>query len=108
MRVSEGRVSERREMTPAGLYATGHGELLSVQYPVEPRLLEETLEALAHAPFPINPQLRHPAPGGSSWRTMIEFPAYADQIDSLAGTLRAFGLDAKALTTSPMLEAISA
>lgn len=102
------RVSDRRNMTPSALVAADHGELLCIQYPVEPRLLEETLEALAHAPFPINPELRHPTPGGSSWRTVIEFPAYADQLEALRRTLRAFGLDASAFTASPMLANLTA
>ena len=100
------RVSQRRTPAPSGLLATEHGELLYVQYPVEPRLLEETLEALAHAPFPINPQLRHPTPGEGSWRTVIEFPAYAGQMESLARTLRNYGLDAQAFTASPMIESL--
>lgn len=89
-----------------GLFATEQGELLCVSFPVEPRLLEETLDALAYAPFPINPQLRHPAPGDGSWRTVIEFPAYAGQLDSLRQTLRAHGLNPQSLTTSPMLQNI--
>jgi len=101
------RFSDQRDSEWAGKLTTEHGELLCVQYPVEPRLLEETLEALAHAPFPINPQLRHPVPGGTSWRTIIEFPAYADQLESLTRTLRDYGLDAKAFTASPMLATIT-
>ena len=96
------RVSETRSL------AGEHGELLSVRYAVEPRLLEDALEALANAPFPINPQLRHPAPGDGSalkeWRTVIEFPAYAGQIEGVADTLRHYGLDAQALNISPMVE----
>ena len=92
------RLSDTRSL------AGEHGELLSVRFAVEPRLLEDALEALANAPFPINPQLRHPLAGEGLWRTVIEFPAYAGQIDGVSRTLRAYGLDAQALTSSPMVE----
>lgn len=92
------RLSETRSL------AGEHGELCWVRYAVEPRLLEDALEALANAPFPLNPELRHPLPGEGTWRTVIEFPAYAGQIDDVSSTLRHYGLDAQALTVSPMVE----
>jgi hypothetical protein len=100
------RVSGKKDSVGASLFSPEHGELLVVRYAVEPRLLEEALEALAHAPFPINPELRHPAGNGetaASWRTVIEFPAYAGQLDALRRTLQAYGLDGRAFTASPLL-----
>lgn len=75
------------------------GELLFVRYSVDPRLLEDALEALAQAPFPINPELHH-----SERRTIVEFPAYAEQVPRLESTLRAHGLDVAALSLHRMAE----
>ncbi len=42
------------------------GELLAAEIRTSPRLLEDLLEALASAPFPINPDIRHAPSGGST------------------------------------------
>jgi hypothetical protein len=34
---------------------------------------------------------------------VIEFPAYAGQLDALRRTLQAYGLDGRAFTASPLL-----
>jgi len=78
------------------------GELLAVRLTVDPREVEDALEALAHVPFPINPEIKHPAPGDHSWQTLIEFPAYAGQLPELTRRLREAGL-AAVLTSCPML-----
>ena len=75
------------------------GQLVSVRLTVEPRLLEGTLEALAQADFPINPQLTHQR------LTLIEFPAYRGQLSQLEDLLR--GLDVE-ITARNMLDEIRA
>lgn len=74
------------------------GELVSVHIRVEPRLLEDLLEALAEVPFPINPQLHHNAAmrrgGGERRAVAVEFPAYAPRVEEVRSALRRHGLDA--------------
>ncbi len=41
-------------------------ESLAAEIRTSPRLLEDLLEALASAPFPINPDIRHAPSGGST------------------------------------------
>jgi len=58
------------------------GILLSIQVSVEPRLLEELLEALADISFPVNPEIHHSASRGHDGRlTMVEFPCYESRLD---------------------------
>ncbi|MBY0505241.1 MAG: hypothetical protein K2X03_15110 [Bryobacteraceae bacterium] len=66
------------------------GQLLSVRLTVEPRLLESTLEALAKADFPINPQLTHQR------KTLIEFPAYRGQLKQLSALLTGLPVEVSA------------
>jgi len=66
------------------------GQLLNVRLTVEPRLLESTLEALAQADFPINPQLTHQR------QTLIEFPAYRAQLKQLDDLLRGLPVEISA------------
>ena len=51
------------------------GELLTVSVSVPWRELEEVLDALSTAPFPINPEIRHASP-----LTVVEFPAYSGPV----------------------------
>ena len=77
------------------------GELVSVRVRVEPRLLEELLESLAMATFPINPQLYHGRP------TVVEFPAYERRLEELRQLLAKSGFEAVALEFQPMLATIT-
>lgn len=77
------------------------GNLISVRISIEPRLLEDLLECLAHVDFPINPQINHGRP------TSVEFPAYEPKLEGLIRTLNLYGFSANGLTTSPMFETIS-
>lgn len=79
------------------------GELVSVRVLVEPRLLEDLLDALAKVPFPINPQIFH-QPGPD---TAVEFPAYSGRLDELRKTLARNGFDPAAMHTRPMLAQLS-
>lgn len=81
------------------------GELVMVRFQVEPREVEEALEALAQAPYSINPRLVH-SPRGTL--TAIEFPVYREQVAPLEQSLRALGLSQFALEARPMIEEIRA
>ncbi|MBI1898120.1 MAG: hypothetical protein HYZ57_19330 [Acidobacteria bacterium] len=53
------------------------GELVSVRIAIEPRYLEELLEALAEVSFPINPEIHHGRP------TEVDFPAYETRLGEM-------------------------
>ena len=74
------------------------GELLSLLISVEPKLLEELLEALAQLEFPVNPQLRHQPP-----QVTVEFPAYSSRLEEVRDALRSHGFDPASLETSRVL-----
>jgi hypothetical protein len=79
------------------------GELISLRVSVEPRLLEDLLEALARLQFPVNPQLYHqPA------SVTVEFPAYAARVDEVRDTLRRHGFSQASLEVARGLELASA
>ena len=63
------------ETPSTGLRGSG-GELVLVSVLVDSRLLEDILDALASADFPINPEIRHGYPD-----THVEFPAYENQVE---------------------------
>jgi len=74
------------------------GELLSLLISVEPKLLEELLDALAHLDFPVNPQLHHrPA------QVTVEFPAYSSRVDEVRDALRIHGFNPASLEASRVL-----
>ena len=70
----------------SGFIRGREGNLVSVRIPTDPRRLEDLLEALAGADFPVNPQLYHHAS-----TVVVEFPAYACQIDRLSELISAIG-----------------
>jgi hypothetical protein len=74
------------------------GELISVRVAVEPKLLEDLLEALASLDFPVNPQLYH-----HTGSTTVEFPAYSTQLEKIRGALRRQGFDASNITHAGVL-----
>lgn len=91
------------------------GALVSVSIDVDPRRLESLLETLAQASFPINPQIYHDAEvvyryadgrEESETATLVEFPAYAAQLDEVRRVLEAFGFDPRTVNVTDMLEAI--
>ena len=93
------------------------GELVSVSVTVEPRDLEDLLDALAALDFPINPQIYHDAavvyvdPGGGQREepaTIVEFPAYAGGLSKIRAVLEASGFGSQAISVSPMLDEIHA
>jgi hypothetical protein len=75
------------------------GELVSLRISVEPRLLEDLLEALARLDFPVNPQLYHrPA------QVTVEFPAYSARLDEIRDTLQRHGFSPASLEVARGLE----
>jgi hypothetical protein len=74
------------------------GDLVSLRISVEPRLLEDLLEALAELDFPVNPQLTH-----GRGEVTVEFPAYSNRVDEVRAGLRDGGFNAGALEVSRVL-----
>jgi len=74
------------------------GDLVSLQLSTDARHLEDLLEALSTASFPVNPQL---------WRrsaeVIVEFPAWESDIEELKRLLRDCGFDSGALRVCPAL-----
>ncbi len=75
------------------------GELFLLRIEVEPRLLEELLEALAELPFPVNPQI-HQQP------TAVEFPAYHAWLGQVRGKLAQAGFSSRSLLVRPMIQEV--
>ena len=108
------------DVTPKAATGTAHlvgfeGELVSARIAVAPQRLEALLDALAHVPFPINPQIYHQVSGTSAAlagdsdahpATIVEFPAYESRLPEARSTLAAFGFDPAALVVRNMLEAL--
>jgi|SRR5580658_6330749 hypothetical protein len=96
-------------MTVSSIQAGAHaslfgreGELISVRISVEPRLLEDLLEALAALDFPVNPELNHPEANHPETNhhpaeVTVEFPAYSARIDEIRDALRKGGFNAGGL-----------
>ena len=91
------------------------GELVSVSVTVEPRDLEDLLEALATVEFPINPQIYHDATVMYAGRdgaehtarcTLVEFPAYAERVPKIRGVLESSGFENGAISVASMLDEI--
>lgn len=76
------------------------GELVSVRVVIEPKLLEELLEALAGVAFPINPEIFH------GWPTTVEFPAYRSRLAEIRQALQKASLPTSNVQVASMLDAI--
>jgi hypothetical protein len=87
------------------------GDLLLVRITVEAHLLEELLEALAQAPFPINPDIHHHAEIGSEGKPAagvhVEFPVWRQRFQELRELVDSHGVEASFTITS-MLDEIRA
>lgn len=75
-------------MPAAILHAPQPGLVFQACVTVSPRSLEALLECLAQAPFPLNPELEHDTLRGMS---LVRFPLYDDQIETLRDMLAASG-----------------
>ena len=96
---------------------TSEGALISVSVSVEPRLLEDLLEALAQLQFPINPQIYHDAALRYVYAdgreeilptTLVDFPAYAGRLAEIRRVLEAYGFTPDSLQVVGMLDEIHA
>lgn len=85
------------------------GDLLSVRVTVEAFLLEDLLDALAEAPFPINPEIQHHAgierDGEIVPAVHVEFPVWRQRLAELERLIEARGLGAR-ISVGNMLEEI--
>jgi hypothetical protein len=95
--------------------SSSEGALISVSVTVEPRYLEDLLDALARLDFPINPQIYHDgavryvyADGSEVTEpiTIVEFPAYAARLSEIRATLEAHDFPPHALHVTSMLDDI--
>ena len=94
---------------------SSEGALISVSVSVEPRLLEDLLEALAQIEFPINPQIYHDAALRYVYAdgreevaptTLVDFPAYADRLPEIRRMLQLYGFAPDSLHATAMLDEI--
>jgi hypothetical protein len=97
--------------------SSSEGALISVSVTVEPRLLEDVLEALAQLDFPINPQIYHDAALRYLYAdghedclstTLVEFPAYSGRLPEIRRVLKAYGFETSSVHVAPMLDEIRA
>jgi hypothetical protein len=93
------------------------GALVSVSVAVEPRLLEDLLEALAQLEFPINPQIYHDAAVRYVFAdgreeidptTLVDFPAYVGRLPEIRRVLELYGFPEASLHVTSMLDEIHA
>ncbi len=98
---------------PSPALCGSEGELVSISVTVEPRDLEDLLEALAELEFPINPQIYHEAsvtyvgvdgPERAERSTLVEFPAYAERVSRIRTVLEACGFEKGAISVASMLD----
>ena len=74
------------------------GELVSLRISVDPKLLEDLLEALAVLDFPINPQLFH-----RPSQVTVEFPAYSSHVEEVRAALQGHGFNPASLQSGSAL-----
>ena len=96
---------------------SSEGALISVSVSVEPRLLEELLDALAQLQFPINPQIYHDAAVRYLYSdgreevlptTLVDFPAYAGRLPEIRRVLEMYGFSPNSLQVMSMLDEMHA
>jgi hypothetical protein len=87
------------------------GDLFSLRVTVEAYLLEDLLETLASAPFPINPEILHHAEIVRGNQTIpavhVDFPAWQSQISAIRDLLTQAHFPVE-LSVTRMLEEIRA
>jgi hypothetical protein len=84
-------------MALPGLFSL-EGELVSLRIAVDPKHLEDLLEALALLDFPVNPQLYH-RPG----EVTVEFPAYSGRVVEVGDAIRNHGFNPETLEVCRIL-----
>jgi hypothetical protein len=100
---------------PSRALLGSEGELVFILVTVEPRDLEDLLEALAALDFPVNPQIYHDASvvyvdsdgaERAEPSTLVEFPAYRGRVEEVRTVLDSYGFREQAVSVSPMLDEI--
>jgi len=76
------------------------GELVLLHVDVEPKLLEDLLEALSRLEFPVNPDLHHKAN-----QVRVSFPAYSGRLGEIRGVLARSGFDPSCISVEHLLAA---
>ncbi len=89
-------------MSTALLHSAQSGELLFAEIRISSKHLEDILEALASAPFPINPELDHSLGAASA----VRFPVYESQLPALRQTLADSGFSPNLLQIDSMSHAV--
>ena len=74
------------------------GELVLTRVSIDPRPLEDLLEALALLNFPVNPELHHHIA-----KVSVEFPAYTSNLAAIRAALQSQGFDLDSLEVYGML-----
>lgn len=74
------------------------GQLVLLRAAVDPKFLEELLDALAQLDFPVNPELLH-----RQGQVLVEFPAYDRHIEEVQRALRGSGLNGLVLQVCGVL-----
>ena len=82
---------------------TSEGELLHLSVAVELRQLEGLLQALGGLPFPVNPEIAHPADQRSA--VNVSFPAYDRRMPNVITSLEEAGFTRDLLTVRGALSA---
>jgi len=90
-------------MHPALLHSPTAGELLAAEIQISPRLLEDLLDTLASAPFPLNPELDHSLKSA----TRVCFPIYEHHVESLREVLLTAGFAPSLLHVQSLGPAVS-
>ena len=91
-------MSARPKPARESALSSPEGELVFLRITVDPRTLEQLLEALAALSFPVNPQLYHrPA------QVVVEFPAYSERLLEVRDALGRQGLSTDTLEVNQVL-----
>jgi hypothetical protein len=84
------------------------GDLLSVRVTVKASLLEDLLETLAEAPFPVNPEIEHHAEmvldGVTVPAVHVDFPVWRQRLPDVRALLLSKGFEQ--ISLSSMVEEI--
>jgi len=103
--------------TSATALSGSDGTLVSISIDVDPRYLESLLVALARVSFPVNPQIYHDAAlvyvfadghEESDAATLVEFPAYAGQLQEVREAISAYRFDPASVCVTSMLAELHA
>lgn len=89
----------------SGPLHTFEGELLDLSVSVELRRLEGLLDALSGLPFPVNPEIVHPAGTNPAHSVAVRFPAYQRRMPGLIRSLEEAGFTRDLLTVRAALSA---